>query len=229
MLSELRYWWRVVRFVILLIGIFLSFIALTEILHLYSILYGISPYLGLAFLCITVAILLLGLLYIFIYIRKKPKVLTPPQIEDFSSASQVEWEAYFIYLTKYQERLLKNPSLSTGEIDTAFKKIKELEAFYRSDNQQDKQQQHIFNTEKEVIEPLLAKLDEKAEKEVRKCVRDIMIGVTLSPYRTADLFIVIYRNCIMMLRIMKIYQSRPVLAEQLLIFRDVLKVVATVN
>jgi len=213
----------------LLIGIFLSFIALTEILHLYSILYGISPYLGLAFLCITVAILLLGLLYIFIYIRKKPKVLTPPQIEDFSSASQVEWEAYFIYLTKYQERLLKNPSLSTGEIDTAFKKIKELEAFYRSDNQQDKQQQHIFNTEKEVIEPLLAKLDEKAEKEVRKCVRDIMIGVTLSPYRTADLFIVIYRNCIMMLRIMKIYQSRPVLAEQLLIFRDVLKVVATVN
>ncbi len=72
-------------------------------------------------------------------------------------------------------------------------------------------------------------LDQKAEEEIGNSVRDIMIGVTLSPYRAADLFIVIYRNAAMVLRVMRIYNSRPMMTEQVLIFRDVLRVVATVN
>jgi hypothetical protein len=60
-------------------------------------------------------------------------------------------------------------------------------------------------------------------------MRDIMIGVTLSPYKSADLFIVIYRNLMMTLRIIRIYNARPAVGEQLRILLDILNVIATVN
>jgi hypothetical protein len=53
--------------------------------------------------------------------------------------------------------------------------------------------------------------------------------VTLSPYRSADLLIVLYRNGGMVLRLTAIYASRPRLSEQLAILRDTVTVVAAVN
>jgi hypothetical protein len=87
----------------------------------------------------------------------------------------------------------------------------------------------IDEVEKKSIEPLLSKLNEKAEAEVRKCVRDIMLGVTLNPFRAVDLLIVIYRNASMVIGVFGIYNSRPLLSEQMLIIRDVFRIVATVN
>jgi hypothetical protein len=56
-----------------------------------------------------------------------------------------------------------------------------------------------------------------------------MLGVALSPWRSADLGVTIYRNASMVLRIIRIFDNRPPLREQLLILKDILAVVATVN
>ncbi|MHC5083331.1 MAG: DUF697 domain-containing protein [Planctomycetota bacterium] len=60
-------------------------------------------------------------------------------------------------------------------------------------------------------------------------MRDIMVGVTLSPYKSADLLIVLYRNLMMLVRIVKVYRVRPALSEQIAIFSDIINVIATVN
>jgi hypothetical protein len=78
-------------------------------------------------------------------------------------------------------------------------------------------------------QPLLAMLRATAEGEVRRCVRDVMAGVTLSPYRSSDLLIVLYRNGGMVLRLAELYGGRPRMGEQLAIARDTLRVVAAVN
>ncbi len=54
-----------------------------------------------------------------------------------------------------------------------------------------------------------AKLKEHGEREVRRCVRDVMLTVTFSLYRGADLFIVLYRNCAMVVRLINIFALRP--------------------
>jgi len=56
-----------------------------------------------------------------------------------------------------------------------------------------------------------------------------MAGVTLSPYKAADLLIVIYRNVVMTARIMRIYNSRPRIRQLLRTVSDIIAVVATVN
>lgn len=52
----------------------------------------------------------------------------------------------------------------------------------------------IRKSEELSIQPAIKILDKLAEWEVRDSVRDIMLGVTLSPWRTIDLFVVLYRN-----------------------------------
>ena len=87
----------------------------------------------------------------------------------------------------------------------------------------------IESIEDNHIKPALKKLDVLASKQVRDSMRDIMVGVTLSPYKSADLLIVIYRNLVMVVRIVRVYRVRPALSEQLRIFSDIINVIATVN
>jgi hypothetical protein len=87
----------------------------------------------------------------------------------------------------------------------------------------------ITAIENDSIKPVLKTLDAAAAKQVRDSMRDIMVGVTLSPYKSADLLIVLYRNLVMVVRIVKVYRVRPALSEQLRIFSDIINVIATVN
>ena len=80
-----------------------------------------------------------------------------------------------------------------------------------------------------IITPAVAPLDSEAERRVRRCVRDTMLGVTVSPWRSADLFVVLYRNGQMVMEVSAIYNGRPRLREQVSILADVLKVAATVQ
>ena len=229
MLSELRHWWKIIRTAILVIGVLLSFLAFVEVLHVYVILRDAYPLLGYAFLLLIATGLIWSLVYVFLNIRKRPKVLLTPNIEDLATASLKECHSYCSYLIQYLERLRRNPILTDEDVNLAIQKIARLEKLIESDRQASALFGEINKIEKEDIESLLSKLDEKAESEVRKCMRDIMLGVTLSPFKAVDLVIVIYRNASMVLRVMKFYNSRPLLAEQILIFRDVFRVVATVN
>lgn len=229
MLSELGHWWKIIRTAILVIGVLLSFLAFVEILHVYVILRDAYSLLGYAFLLLIATGLIWSLVYVFLNIKKRPKVLLPPNIEDLASASLKECRFYSKYLIRYLQRLSQNPNLTDEDVNLAIQKITRLEELIESDRQASALFGEINKIEKETVEPLLSKLDEKAESEVRKCIRDIMLAVTLSPFRAVDLVIVIYRNAGMVLRVMKFYNSRPLLAEQILILRDVFRVVATVN
>jgi hypothetical protein len=60
-------------------------------------------------------------------------------------------------------------------------------------------------------------------------MRDVMIGVTLSPWRAIDLLMVLYRNMSMVAAVVRTYNHRPRLREQLAIYRDILAVTAAVN
>jgi hypothetical protein len=229
MVTELRHWWKIIRTAVLAIGVLLTFFVLVEVLHVYTILRDTWYPLGYAFLLLIVAGFTWFSVYLFLNIRKRPKVLVPPHIKDLTVASPGECHDYCRYLVQYIERLILNPNLPAESTDIARRNIAWLEKFIESDSQPSVLLAEIDKTEKDIIEPCLSKLDEKAEGEVRKSVRDVMLGVTLSPYRAVDLLIVIYRNATMVNKIMCVYNSRPLLRDQVLIFRDVLRVVATVN
>jgi len=221
--------WRIIRTAILVIGVLLSFLALVEVLHVYVILRDAYSPLGYAFLLLITVGFIWFLIYIFLGIKKWPRVLTPPNIGDFTSASQHKLKSYCRYLIRYFERLTQNPHLTADDINLVRQNVFELERLIESDQQSTILLEKIDEVEKKSIEPLLSKLNEKAEAEVRKCVRDIMLGVTLNPFRAVDLIIVIYRNASMVIGVFGIYNSRPLLSEQMLIIRDILRIVATVN
>ena len=111
MLSELRHWWKIIKTALLVIGILLSFFAFVEVLHVYIILRDTYSPLGYAFLLLIAAGLIFSLVYIFVSIRKRPKVLLPPNIEDLATASLKECHSYCNYLIKYLGRLYRNPNL----------------------------------------------------------------------------------------------------------------------
>jgi len=80
-----------------------------------------------------------------------------------------------------------------------------------------------------VIIPAIKPLDVEAERRVRNCVRDTMLGVTVSPWRSMDLLVVLYRNGQMVLEISQLYNGRPRWRDQFRILNDVLRIVATVQ
>lgn len=229
MVSELRRWWRLLRTAILFVGILLSFMAFVEVLHAYVILRDTYSPLGYAFLLLTTTGFICFLIYIFLNIKRIPRALRPPDIENLTNASSGKLHVYSEYLISYLRRLIKNPNLAPNEVNLASQAMRQLEQVLQSSGNSSRLLEEIDKVEKMGIEPILSKLDEMADAEVRRCVQDIMLGVTLSPFRSTDLIIVIYRNAAMVKRAMAIYYSRPILAEQIAIFRDLLKLVATVN
>ena len=57
----------------------------------------------------------------------------------------------------------------------------------------------------------------------------VSLGTALSPYRSADVLIVLVRNTHMVNRIIRIYRTRPTPIETIRVFIDIARVVAWVN
>ncbi len=219
--------WIVVKRLIIAIGVLLGFFAFIEVIRAFQTLYAIHPWAGYVF----VLILLAGIVWFFVYVFKeifaRPRVLRPPGFKNVKKPTLAELQRYGKYLLHYVERLDNNPSLEhSGEHKETIEKLNQT---LNSKKDTQSLQEAIEQVEKEVVRPLLKELDEAAEKEVRKCVRDVMASVTFIPYKSIDLFIVLYRNFSMLVRIVKIYNAQPRFREQGRILVDTLKVVATVN
>jgi len=229
MIPELSNWWKILKAAMLAVGVLVSFFALVELLHVFSILRDIYFPLGYAFLLLFALGLIWLLTYISLSLKKWPKVLAPFNIGDLTSAPRYELKSYREYLIRYFEGLALNPNLTTADIDLARQNIAELKGLRKSSQQSTFLLERIEEVEKKSIEPLLSKLNAVAGAEVQRCVRDIMLGVTFNPFRAIDRLIIVYRNATMVLRIYSIYNSRPLLLEQVLVLKDVLKVVATIN
>jgi len=220
---------KTLRALALIIGVFLAIFAIIEILHAYEVLARVHPVLGFAFLLALFCFV--GYLFVYgaLVIYSRPRVLVSPPEFDAKTASLHQAKLYCKYLLTYMNRLSENENLTSEEaqkcnegqiqLAQAFKVTKSSEALIKE----------LEKTESEVVLKVMGNLDAKAEGEIRNSVRDITLGVTLSPYRAADLLIVLYKNATMVMRIVRIYNSRPRLREQMLIFRDTMRVVATVN
>jgi hypothetical protein len=159
--------------------------------------------------------------------RHYPTALMPPPRGDAARSRGRTVRAYAVYLVRLCRRLAGNPL-----VDAERKRRIEAEAVRLSAGIRQPREalvDMILEVEREAVEPAFATLDERALREVRASVRDVMIGVTLSPWRSVDLAVVIYRNAGMIMRIVRTYCTRPRAREQMLVLRDVLYVVATVN
>jgi hypothetical protein len=211
------------------IGLLLSFFAVIEIIRAYQTLHDLHPAAGYVFLGLLVCGVVWIVGYVVITLSSRPAVLIPPQIGDTNSATNRELRRYGRYLTKYIHRLSENADLSTEDKDKAKEGMIELSLALDSGDNTKAFLIAIEKAEEQVINPILDKLDAEANKEIRACVGVVMVGVVVSPYKAVDLIIVLYRNLVMLMRIVRIYNSRPRFRQQLQILEDTIKVVATVN
>ena len=228
-MTMLKDLWSVLWKAILIAGIVVSFFFLAELLRIFMLLYRINAIFGLAFAALIALLTIVLLARWWIAQRRSPSVLAPPPIGDPDLATHKEMLAYCRYLTRYMDRLAMNSALDEADRTAAAEQADGIRSLLRAHPLNDDLRMTIRKSEEELIRPLLNKLNDHAAREVRKCVRDVMIGVTLSPYPSVDLLIVMYRNLAMVSRVISVYRSRPALREQLMILRDILVVVATVN
>ncbi len=225
----LRTWWKIIRSIVLAIGVLLSFFAVIEVLRAYQTLHEFHPVAGFVFLGLLVCGIVWIVGYVVVTLASRPAVLIPPPISDTNSATNRELRRYGRYLTRYISRLSGNPALSAGDKDKAKEGMIELALALDTGDNNDALLIAIEKAEEQVINPILDKLDAEANEEIRACVGVVMAGVVVSPYKAADLIIVLYRNLVMLMRIVRIYNSRPRFRQQLRILGDTISVVATVN
>ena len=220
---------RTIRTVIIILLSLLLFGVVIDLMQAYQTLKYVHPVLGTLFaLTLATGFLALVIWYI-ISLWRYPMTLRPPPCQELDKANMQELRAYGRYIRKVMRRLSHNEMLTEtnrlalesedGRLREVLVKKSELTPMIDA----------IRNVEELHIQPSIEMLDKLAEREVRGSVRDIMLGVTLSPWRTIDLFVVLYRNAGMVVRITGIYNNRPRLREHFQIMIDVVSVVAMVN
>ena len=92
------YIWKIIRTIILVIGGLLSFFAIVELIRIYTILRDAHPVLGYSYLTVIILGSLWLILYLVLTIGKRPRVLTPPHIEDLSESSLPSTNRYIHHL-----------------------------------------------------------------------------------------------------------------------------------
>lgn len=218
--------WKLIRTAVIVIGVLLSFFAVLEVLRAYQTLYNFHPVAAYLFAAVIIGLLVWLVVYVWGNLAVFPRPLNPPKIPDCAAATDRKLKKYLRYLKRFLLRLQSNPNLSEdrAQIAEALEKLETRSGFDRQECLL-----LIESVENNTIKPALKKLDLQASKQVRDSMRDIMVGVTLSPYKSADLLIVLYRDLVMVVRIVRVYRVRPALSEQLRIFSDIINVIATVN
>lgn len=225
----LKQLWNLFVKIVIVLGALLTFFFAAELLRIYVLFFRFSPILGYAFGAAVLAGLVVLLVQFVRRVIAHPRVLTPPPLPNFPDASHHEMLRYSRYLIRYLDRLAENPNLDDEHREALGEKALDLREILVAHPLNEDLVRAIQQSENEVIGQALARLDEQASAEVRRCVRDVMLGVMLSPYPSVDLLIVLYRNTAMVSRLIRVYRSRPALREQVLILRDIALVVATVN
>ncbi len=223
MLNDL---WKYASRIAITVGALLTLLVVAELADLFISIHQVNPPLAWIFAVTFIAVALGGLGSLAWSIYSHPPVLTPPMMADETTGTQ-DFRAHAAYLARYLRNLSRNPSLDDEDRAKAAAEARQLRTVIGP--AATPPPGLLTKTEEETIKPLLSTLREKAHEEVSRCVRDVMFAVTLSPYRSSDILIVLYRNGAMIMRITALYAGRPRLREQLLVFSDTVRVVAAVN
>ncbi|AQT68398.1 hypothetical protein STSP2_01558 [Anaerohalosphaera lusitana] len=220
---------RITKFAFITGGILLTFFIFIELIRAYQTLRDMHPIAGYVYLAILAGSLAYVIIYVARTLKNHPPSLKRPKIKDTSNASPRRLRKYARYLNRYIARLATSPALDEHQQEVAQTGRTTLTEHVNSASDTECILTAIRRAEESTVNPLLEIIDDYAARHVRNCMRDVMIAVTLSPYKAADLIIVLYRNLMMVTGIIKAYNSRPRLREQLSIMVDVLAIVATVN
>jgi hypothetical protein len=220
---------KAIKTALLVVGLALCAMALVELLHAYVVLRELHPWAGATFLVVLVIGLLASIGWYMVSLQTSPPLLLPPAVGPLESAPPPALRRYGRYLLRLSRRLSINSHITEDVRELLGERGLALRAALDPKGDAVVCREGIEGFEKEALSPAVQQLDEHAEKEIRRCVRDVMAGVTLSPWRSVDLLVVIYRNLQMVRRVTRIYNSRPRVREQWKILYDVAAVVATVN
>jgi hypothetical protein len=161
-------------------------------------------------------------------VGKRPGALVAPEGIDPKVAEGRDLYRYARFQARLMRRLGANQLLEESTRDSLHEQGQRIREAMRSGNDI-RLSERLCHADEQFIQPGIKRLDEEARKEVSRCVRDIMLAVTLSPWRSVDLLVVLYRNLRMVTRLTSIYDTRPGIREQLMILRDVFTIVATIN
>jgi uncharacterized membrane protein YcjF (UPF0283 family) len=221
--------WKTFRRIVFISGVLLSFVLGVELFRIYIFFDRYSTTAAQVYVGCLAIFLLAGLFYIWRGMGRYPRALRPPPLPPLDEATHQELKRYARYLIAYMRRLSRNRNLSEEEAARLLDEIDSMHGLLNHHPLNEDLIRIIEKTDTEVLPPVLKSLKNRAEKEIRRSVRDVMLGVTLSPYHSVDILIVLYRNFAMIFRVMAVYETRPAPRAQLRILRDVLRVIATVN
>ncbi len=221
--------WKFISRLLLLAGAMLTFLVVIELFRIFIMFYRINPVLGWAYVGVLSLFLITISVYIWRGMGRYPRALRPPPLPPLTEATHKELKRYAHYLITYLKRVADNRNLSEKDAARLYEEIESMTGLLQHHPLNEDLIRIIQKTDHEILPPILKRLKDQAEKEIRRSVRDVMLGVTLSPYHSMDILIVIYRNFAMIFRVMAIYETRPSPRAQWRILRDVIRVVATVN
>jgi hypothetical protein len=209
--------------------LFLAFSAFIECIQAYQVLYTVHPYLGFLFVLAVLGALAWGVCYFVLSMLRRPVALVPPPFCDLETARPRVVKRHARYLIAVQERLAENPFVPAESRALLLAEASGMKKRLGMHGSAFHLVPAMKNSVEQVIGPAIAPLDAEAERRVRSCVRDTMLGVTVSPWRSMDLLVVLYRNGQMVLEVSQLYHGRPRLRDQIRIFGDVIKIAATVQ
>ena len=221
--------WKIIRRVFYIIGGFFLFIVVIEMIRALQTLNQLHPILAWSVGFLFLGSIIWGIWKVMRLFKEFPTAQEAPDPKLLGGRrSKTFLKAQMYYLKTVVNDLTENSNLSQ-EIRSDLKKIEsENDAFSFAGEQVDITQR-IIRIDSKIITPALLELDKQAEIIVRNTVRDTMVGVMLLPFKAADMYLVIYRNGSMFFDLVKLYNHKPGPIQTYHIFKDILKIVATVN
>ncbi len=230
---DLSWWIRLLRGCLLAFGLLIALIAIGELLRIHEALYHIHAWAGHSFLILLAVFAGWVLMMLVRFFVSRPVVMPDlPSIEPLETASAGQLSEYRELLLLHAERLLTSSALddvlrqqSAESLEKVSVRLREIPMTAGHEELAHRLQE----AEALFMQPLLAKIDQSVEEEIRRSTVEVMTAVTLSPWHSLDLGVALYRGTRMVLNISALYGSRPTFRENLIIFRDVLGAVATVS
>ncbi len=211
--------WKHLRNIFVVFGCLLGFFALIELLRAYNILYDFKPWAGYTYALIVLTGIIWGVFCWWKLFNKYP-LMPKPLKEALTEGAQKQ---HVRFLIRYITALSRNPRWNEEEKRKLVDEKDRLEGIRDEVPLADIDQ--VYN----LLDGYVQTIREDAEQEVRRCSRDVMIFVALSPWHSVDLLVVLYRNYKMVSRIEGLYRSSPRIRDQVNILMDLGAVVATVN
>ena len=227
--DQLTLLWKIIKRGFYILGGLLLFVVVIEVIRALQTLAAVHPLLAWVVGIAGIGSIIWGVWKLLALLKEFPSALTPPNPDKLGGKeSSTYLQSYIYYLKGVVRGLVRNKKIPANirhELKIALSNSK---SFSTSGNLE-QLKRRIATLDEDVITPALENLDEQAETIVKNTVRDTMVGVMLLPFKAADIYLVVYRNGVMFFELVKLYSQRPGIKETYNVFRDVLKMVATVN